>query len=67
MTGGTAAHERIKVNLLIALGSRLRGKPCQPFGSDLKIRVGDSIRYPDAFVVCTPVPPKSTTSSAIRW
>ncbi len=63
MTGGTAAHERIKVNLPIALVNRLRGKPCQPYGSDLKIRAGDSIRYPDAFVVCTPVPPKSTVVS----
>ncbi|HLI77833.1 MAG TPA: Uma2 family endonuclease, partial [Acidobacteriaceae bacterium] len=60
MTGGTAAHERIKMNLAAALVTRLRGKPCQPYGSDLKIRAGDSIRHPDAFVVCTPVPPRST-------
>lgn len=63
MTGGTAAHERIKVNLLLALGNPLRGKPCQVFGSDLKIQTEHSIRYPDAFVVCTPVPPKSTVVS----
>jgi Uma2 family endonuclease len=56
MTGGIAAHETIKVNILMALGNRLRGKPCRPYGADLKIRVGDKIRYPDAFVVCTPVP-----------
>lgn len=48
------------MNLLIALGNRLRGKPCRPYGADLKIRVGDKIRYPDAFVVCTPVPMNST-------
>lgn len=60
MTGGTAAHERIKMNLAAALVSRLRGKPCQPFGSDLKVQTDHSVRYPDAFVVCTPVPPKST-------
>ena len=27
MTGGTAAHETIKVNLITALRNRLRGKP----------------------------------------
>jgi Uma2 family endonuclease len=60
MTGGTAAHEIIKMNLAAALVSRLRGKPCRPYGADLKIRVGEKIRYPDAFVVCTPVPMNST-------
>ena len=60
MTGGTAAHETTKVNLLMALGNRLRGKPCRPYGSDLKVRIGDKIRYPDAFVVCTPVAMNST-------
>ncbi len=60
MTGGTAAHSVIQRNLLIALGTRLRGKPCQPHGSELKIQVAGRIRYPDAFVVCHPVPPKAT-------
>ena len=55
MTGGTAAHSAIQRNILFALTGRLRGKPCQPFGSDLKIAVAGRIRYPDAFVTCTPV------------
>ena len=54
-TGGTYAHAAIQRNLIIALGSRVRGKPCQAIGSELKIAVAGSIRYPDAFVVCTPV------------
>ena len=60
MTGGTAAHETVKMNLAAALVTRLRGKPCRPFGSDLKVRIGDKVRYPDAFVVCTPVAAKDT-------
>ena len=28
MTGGTADHSAIQRNLFIALGTRLRGKPC---------------------------------------
>lgn len=55
MVGGTAAHSIVQHNLLTALTNRLRGKPCQPHGSELKVEVAGSIRYPDAFVVCTPV------------
>jgi Uma2 family endonuclease len=40
------------VNLVGALGNRLRGKPCRPFGSDMKIEVMGRIRYPDAHVTC---------------
>jgi Uma2 family endonuclease len=54
MVGVTAAHSAIQRNLVTALTNRLRGKPCQAHGSELKIEVAGSIRYPDAFVVCTP-------------
>jgi Uma2 family endonuclease len=60
MTGGTAAHAAIQRNLITALTNRSRGNVCQPYGSELKIRVAGHIRYPDAFVVCTEVPPRST-------
>lgn len=56
MVGGTAAHSTLQANLAAALVPRLRGKPCRFFGSDLKIEVAGSIRYPDGMVVCTPVP-----------
>jgi Uma2 family endonuclease len=61
MTGGTEAHEIIQINLVNALTNRLRGTPCRAYGSNLKIRVAaDRIRYPDAFVVCSPVAPRGT-------
>ena len=60
MTGGTAAHAAIQRNLIFSLTGRLRGRPCQPYGSELKIQVVGRIRYPDAFVVCTPVPHSAT-------
>ncbi len=60
MAEGTAAHARVQRNLAIAIGGgRLRGKPCEFYGSDLKIEAAGSIRYPDGFVACTPVPPRS--------
>ncbi|HZZ59601.1 MAG TPA: Uma2 family endonuclease [Roseiarcus sp.] len=56
MTGGTFAHAAIQRNLALAFGGRLRGKPCQFLGSDLKIQVGNGhIRYPDGMVVCSPI------------
>ncbi|MGH7040688.1 MAG: Uma2 family endonuclease [Acetobacteraceae bacterium] len=59
MTGGTVEHATIQRNLVTALTNRLRGRPCQAFGSELKIAVAGSIRYPDAFIVCTPIMPGS--------
>jgi Uma2 family endonuclease len=63
MTGGTVGHAAIKGNLLLALNGRLRGGPCRAFGSDLKIAVADRIRYPDAFVVCSPQVGSATIAS----
>ncbi len=60
MTGGTAAHAFIQVNLIGALRDRLRGGPCRAVGSELKIQVAGRVRYPDAFVVCSPVPVDAT-------
>ncbi len=55
MTGGTFGHDAIGQNLAMSLGTRLRGKRCRAHGSNLKIAVMGSIRYPDAFVSCTPL------------
>ncbi len=60
MTGGTAAHSSIQANLIRALGNRLAGTPCRMHGSHMKIQVAGRIRYPDAFVVCTPVAASAT-------
>ncbi|MBE7212708.1 MAG: Uma2 family endonuclease [Gluconacetobacter diazotrophicus] len=60
MTGGTAAHAAIQGNLLYTLIGALRGKPCRAFGPDLKVATARGFRYPDALVVCSPVPPRAT-------
>ena len=58
MTGGTAGHSRIQGNLIAALIGRLRGRPCQPYGPDVRVPIpGGRYRYPDALVVCRPVRP----------
>src|SRR5271165_7534006 len=58
MTGGSLRHAAIQRNLAMAIGSRLRGKPCQFFGSDLKIQAAESSsRYPDGMVLCSDMDP----------
>lgn len=53
MAGGTRAHDRVQMNLIIELGMRLRGSGCRPSGSDMGIRTHDrSLRYPDVSVTC---------------
>ncbi|MCA9209883.1 MAG: Uma2 family endonuclease [Planctomycetales bacterium] len=56
MVGETNLHNRIATNATGALGGLLRGKPCQVFNSDTKIRIrqaqGTRFYYPDASVVC---------------
>jgi Uma2 family endonuclease len=44
----------------VAMVSRLRAQRCRARGSDLKIQVAGRIRYPDALVVCSPIPPGAT-------
>ena len=55
MTGGTATHARLQRNLAITVGGRLRGTPCEFYGSDLKIETARGIRYSDGFVACSAV------------
>lgn len=52
MPGGSYEHSQImsKINFLLYL--KLGGKKCIPHGSDLKIRIGAAIFYPDFSVVC---------------
>lgn len=64
MAGATNAHNAIAASLLGALYAQLRGKPCQPFNSDVKVRVPfpthPRFYYPDGMVVCEPNPPNET-------
>jgi Uma2 family endonuclease len=66
MTGGNEGHARIAANLVVALGSRLRGSGCRPYGSDLAVRTGSaSVRFPDVSVYCRPLQPADATKQLL--
>lgn len=54
MTGASRRHDRIVTNIIIALGNRLRGGPCQPTTDDIAVetRAGQRIRRPDVTIDC---------------
>jgi Uma2 family endonuclease len=54
MAGGSREHAAICANVLVLLGAQLRGGPCQPHTSDLRIRVSATglATYPDVSVIC---------------
>ena len=58
MSGARNVHNTIALNIQAGLLARLRGKECQAFNSDTKVRLqlGSGVRfyYPDAQVVCKP-------------
>ncbi|MEY3219848.1 MAG: hypothetical protein RIT27_1205 [Pseudomonadota bacterium] len=53
IAGGTFNHSVISLNITATLKNKLRGKPCRPTNSDMKIETpAGLITYPDAAVVC---------------
>ncbi|HVV82792.1 MAG TPA: Uma2 family endonuclease [Kofleriaceae bacterium] len=54
MSGVSPAHNRIQVNAIVALGSRLGRGPCQVNASDLRVRLDETglYAYPDLTIVC---------------
>lgn len=54
MAGASREHNLIATNILIEIGTQLRGRPCEVYGSDMRVRIGpaDQYVYPDVTVVC---------------
>lgn len=56
MSGGTADHSTIAMNIGRALGNALTPKGCRVFGSDMKVHTLDRTNtFPDISVVCGPL------------
>lgn len=57
MAGASADHNRIAGNIFAELRTQLRGKPCEAFISDMKVKIppsfADAYFYPDVVVGCS--------------
>jgi len=56
MAGASDDHNRIAINIVSQLVERLRGKRCEPFGADMKLKIpgSEAFYYPDALIACDP-------------
>lgn len=67
MSGASLAHNRIAQKLVTALGTHLKGGPCEPFFLEAKLEIrADRDRfmyYPDAMVSCRP---EDRTDQSVR-
>lgn len=53
MTGASAQHDRATVNIIVSLGTQLRGTGCRPTTDDIALRTGiATLRRPDVTVEC---------------
>lgn len=54
MSGASLKHNRVFSNLFGEIQNKLKGKSCQPYGSDLRIHIPKNTlyTYPDISIIC---------------
>ncbi len=52
MAGASRNHQRLVGNFFTALSQHLIVHPCEPFASEIKVKVDHCFFYPDVLVVC---------------
>lgn len=52
MVGASANHNSLSSTISREFGNHLKGKPCDAFQSDFKVKVGTKYFYPDVVVRC---------------
>lgn len=59
MAGAKPRHNVISKNLIRDIATALRGKPCQPYGSDMRINIPENtlFTYPDISIICGDIVP----------
>jgi Uma2 family endonuclease len=68
MTGGTYAHDRVRINLTVALDPHLRAGACKLVGPEVKLQVEADAPgfYPDLFVTCQEIDPQASQLSEAK-
>lgn len=61
MSGSTALHSQLLVNLTIEVGTGLRGTACRAYLNDFRvvIEAADMATYPDLSILCSPIIPSA--------
>jgi Uma2 family endonuclease len=55
LAGASKRHNRIALNIATRLSAAAADGPCQVYGSDIRLRIGNElVYYPDVQVVCDP-------------
>ena len=54
MSGAGHRHNKLFSNLFVGLGILLKGKSCQPYGSDMRVHIPENTlyTYPDITIIC---------------
>ena len=54
LAGASLPHNKVSSNVHVSLANQLRGKTCQVYQSDLKIKekISELFTYPDIVVIC---------------
>lgn len=54
MTGASRRHNVVSANVIASLWSQLRGRPCEVYPADMRVRIpaANVYTYPDVTVVC---------------
>lgn len=52
MAGASGSYERISMTIARKFGNHLENLPCEPFGSDMKVKAALNFFYPDISVAC---------------
>lgn len=55
MTGASRNHNLICINFVASLHGQLRGKPCEVYSNDMRVKVSETgmYTYPDVVVACS--------------
>lgn len=66
MPGGSVRHSALSTRVLTELATALYGSSCEPYNSDLRVRVEalNASFYPDVTVICGPIQTASDDSNA---
>ena len=54
MSGALPLHNMIFSNLFVGIGIKLKGKPCRPYGPDMRMNIPENtlFTYPDISIYC---------------